>query len=61
MSWGEKAHHNPETFGNFEHMTSTKLIFQRMHLSNTMLGAAGCCIPEPKPIRNISKNTIRSC
>jgi len=32
-----------------------------MHLSNTVLGAVGCHIPEPKPTRNISKNTIRSC
>jgi len=35
----------------------TKLIFQRIHLSNTLLGAAGWYIPETKLNKNISKNT----
>jgi hypothetical protein len=29
MSWGEKAHLNPETLGNFEHMTSNKINFPK--------------------------------
>jgi hypothetical protein len=32
-----------------------------MHLSNIVLGAARCHIPESKPTRNTFKNTIRSC
>jgi hypothetical protein len=45
MSWGEQTHLNPEIFENFEHMTS-KIIFQRIHLSDIVLGAAGQHIPE---------------
>jgi hypothetical protein len=43
----------------FEHPTSTTVIFPKDPLSNIMLGAAGCHIPESKPTRNTSKNTIR--
>jgi hypothetical protein len=36
-------------------------VFQGINLSNIVLGAGGCHISEPKPTRNDSKNTIRSC
>jgi hypothetical protein len=58
---GKKLILNPETLGNFDHMTSNKINFPKGASANTVLGAAGCRILEPKPIRNISKKTIRSC
>jgi hypothetical protein len=45
MSWGKQTHLNPKIFGNFEHMTS-KIIFQKIHLSDIVLGAARQHIPE---------------
>jgi hypothetical protein len=58
---GEKAHLNPETFGILNIELQQQSDFQRMDQSNIGLGAARCHIPEPKPTRNMYKNTIRSC
>jgi hypothetical protein len=41
MSWGKKLILNPKTLGSFE-----GLVFQRIHLSDIVLGVAGQHIPE---------------
>jgi hypothetical protein len=43
---GEKAHLNPETFGILNIGLQLQPVFQRFHLSDIVLGAAGQHIPE---------------
>jgi hypothetical protein len=57
---GEKAHLKSQDLWTLNIRLQQQSVFQRMHLSIIVLGAAGCRIPE-KPIRNISENTIRTC
>jgi hypothetical protein len=53
-----RAHLKPETFGNMNKWLQQQFVYQKIHLSNTVLGAAGWHIPKPRLNRNISKNTI---
>jgi hypothetical protein len=46
MSWGKKLILNPETLENFEQLTQQWSVFQRIHLSDIVLGAAGRHISE---------------
>jgi hypothetical protein len=55
---GGRAYLKPETFGNMNIWLQQQSIFQNIHISNIVLGAAGWQNPEPRLNKNISKNTI---